>query len=90
MPRDGAIIFGDLENKLAVPRVTYSKCPRDRRYILFRLTWAHERNAKVIDWVGGDYCRLSKTIGRQCTISAVRDIRMCRRCFSSLLPRYQS
>jgi hypothetical protein len=51
MPRDGAIIFGDLVGKLPVVRMTCTKCPRQGRYILFRLLRAHGKNAKVIDWV---------------------------------------
>ena len=51
MPRDGAISFGDLETKLSVLKVTCSKCPRQGRYILFRLIKAHGRNAKLIDWL---------------------------------------
>ena len=51
MPRDGAIIFGDLESKLTVLRVKCSKCSRTGQYQLQRLLRAHGRNAKVIDWL---------------------------------------
>ena len=51
MPRDGAIILGDIELKLPVLKVTCIKCPRQGRYIVKRLIRAHGRNAKVIDWV---------------------------------------
>jgi len=51
MPRDGAIIFGDLVGKLPVVRVTCTKCPRHGAYILPRLIRAYGPRAKVIDWV---------------------------------------
>ena len=51
MPRDGAIIFGDIQSKLSVLRVNCSKCPRQGRYIVPRLIKAHGVNAKLIDWL---------------------------------------
>ena len=51
MPRDGAIIFGDIEAKLSVLKVACSKCTRKGHYIVKRLIRAHGRNAKVIDWI---------------------------------------
>ena len=51
MPRDGAIIFGDIELKLPVLRLICSKCPRQGHYIVKRLIGAHGRNTKVVDWV---------------------------------------
>ena len=51
MPRDGAIIFGDLVGKLDVLRVSCEKCGRDRHYILARLIRKRGRNAKIIDWI---------------------------------------
>jgi hypothetical protein len=41
MPRDGAIIFGDLIGKLDVLRVTCDKCARAGRYPLQRLIDTH-------------------------------------------------
>ena len=52
MPRDGAIIFGDLIGKTEVLRVTCEKCARDGRYILAaRLIRKRGGNGKVIDWL---------------------------------------
>jgi len=51
MPRDGAIIFGDIESKLSVLKVICSKCQRRGHYIVPRLIRAHGRDAKIIDWV---------------------------------------
>jgi hypothetical protein len=50
MPRDGAIVFGDLIGKLDVPRVT-CKCERAGRYRLEHLIEARGRDAKIIDWL---------------------------------------
>jgi len=51
MPRDGAIIFGDIEAKLTMLRVKCSKCPRQGQYNLARLIRAHGRDAKLADWL---------------------------------------
>ena len=51
MPRDGAIIFGDLVGKLEVLSVTCEKCGRDGRYILARLIRKRGRDAKLVDWL---------------------------------------
>jgi len=51
MPRDGAIICGDLVGKLAVLRVNCSKCGRAGHYLLFRLIEARGRDAKVNEWL---------------------------------------
>ena len=51
MPRDGAIIFGDLIGKLDVLRVACSKCERAGRYRLDRLIKDRGRDAKVINWL---------------------------------------
>jgi hypothetical protein len=51
MPRDGAIIFGDLVGKLEVLRVTCDKCQRDGRYILACLIRKRGPNAKLVDWI---------------------------------------
>ena len=44
MPRDGEIIFGDLESKLTVLRVKCSKCPRQGQYVLAGLIKAQRHN----------------------------------------------
>jgi hypothetical protein len=51
MPRDGSIIFGDLESKLTMLRVKCSKCPRQGQYVLSRLIRAHGRHTKLADWL---------------------------------------
>jgi hypothetical protein len=50
MPRDGAIIFGDLIDKLDVLNVACKKCGRKGRYAVARLIEQRGRDAKVIDW----------------------------------------
>lgn len=51
MPRDGAIIFGDLIGKLDALRVSCDKCGRSGHYSLQRLIKARGRDAKVINWL---------------------------------------
>ena len=51
MPRDGAIIFGDLIGKLDVLYVHCEKCTRAGRYRLDRLIEERGRTAKLIDWL---------------------------------------
>jgi hypothetical protein len=51
MPRDGAIIFGDLAGKLDVLNVACDKCGRAGRYPLQRLIADRGRNGHVIDWL---------------------------------------
>jgi hypothetical protein len=51
MPRDGAIIFGDLDGKLDMLRVTCDKCGRDGCYGLRRLIEKRGRDAKLLDWL---------------------------------------
>jgi hypothetical protein len=53
MPRDGAIIFGDLDGKLDVLAVACDKCGRVGRYSLQRLIDDRGRNGHVIDWLDG-------------------------------------
>jgi hypothetical protein len=47
MPREGAIVFGDIEAKLTMLRVKCTKCPRQGQYVLSRLIKAHGRNTKL-------------------------------------------
>ena len=51
MPRDGAIIFGDLIGKLDVLYVHCPKCSRAGRYRLQHLIDERGRDGKVIDWL---------------------------------------
>ena len=51
MPRDGAIVFGDLIGKLDVLNVACDKCSRAGRYRLERLIALHGRDAKLTDWL---------------------------------------
>ncbi len=50
MPRHGAVIFGDLEDKLDVLHVACRKCERRRQYPVARLIERHGREAKLVDW----------------------------------------
>jgi hypothetical protein len=51
MPRDGAIIFGDLVGKLYMLHAACDKCGRKGRYPVVRLIEQRGRDAKVIDWL---------------------------------------
>jgi len=51
MPRDGAIIFGDLIGKLDVLAVACAKCGRAGRYRVQHLIDERGRDGKVIDWL---------------------------------------
>jgi len=51
MPRDGAIVFGDLIGKLSMLRVSCGKCHRSGHYLLFRLIRARGPDVKVLDWL---------------------------------------
>jgi len=51
MPRDGAIVFGDLIGKLDVLYVHCAKCTRSGRYQLRRLIEERGRDGKIIDWL---------------------------------------
>jgi 5-methylcytosine-specific restriction endonuclease McrA len=50
MPRDGAIIFGDLIGRLVVLVVACEKCGRSGRYSVGRLIEQRGPNGKIIDW----------------------------------------
>jgi len=50
MPRDGAIIFGDLIGKLGVLRVECGKCGRAGSYMLVRLIARYGRDEKLFTW----------------------------------------
>jgi hypothetical protein len=47
MPRDGAIIFGDLIGKLDVPRIECPKCGRAGRYRLADLITRYGKHEKL-------------------------------------------
>jgi hypothetical protein len=49
MPRDGAIIFGDLIGKLDMLHVACDKCGRKGRYALARFVEQHGYDGKVLD-----------------------------------------
>ena len=51
MPRDGAILFGDLVGKLDVLTVACGSCSRVGRYALARLVADRGRDAKIVDWL---------------------------------------
>ena len=46
MPRDGAIVFGNLIGKLNAVRVTCERCGRAGNYLLPNLIEEHGRDAK--------------------------------------------
>jgi hypothetical protein len=50
MPRDGAIIFGDLVGKLDALNIECEKCGRRGRYRLRRLIERYGIDAKLFDW----------------------------------------
>jgi hypothetical protein len=52
MPRDGAIIFGDIVGKLDVIAVECDKCGRFGRYHVDRLIERYGIDAKLFDRVG--------------------------------------
>jgi hypothetical protein len=51
MPRDGAIVFGDLIGKLDMLRVSCEKCGRDGCYGLAKLIDKRGRDGKIVDWL---------------------------------------
>ena len=51
MPRDGAILFGDLIGKLDMLRVACDNCNRAGSYRVARLIEQHGRDAKIVDWL---------------------------------------
>jgi hypothetical protein len=65
MPLSGAIIFGDLIGKLDVLYVHCPKCNRVGRYRVDRLIEDQGRNAKLIDWLDENHCRLSEEVCAQ-------------------------
>jgi hypothetical protein len=64
MPRDGAIIFGDLITKLDMLNVACDKCGRKGRYAVPRLIEQRGRDAKVHGrdaWLLLGGCRLKRS-----------------------------
>src|SRR5262249_37417081 len=51
MPRDGAIIFGDLVGKLTVLQVRCGKGPHQDHYKLSGVIMADGPNTKIVDWL---------------------------------------
>ena len=62
MPRDGAIIFGDLVGKLRTVRVTCERCGRTGVYLLDKLILEHGRDYKIVDWLDAltEHCPIKK------------------------------
>ena len=50
MPRHGAVVFGDIEDRLDVLHVTCRKCERRGHYPVARLIERYGREAKLVDW----------------------------------------
>ena len=51
MPRDGAIIFGDLDGKISALRVECATCTRAGQYWIARLIEQRGREGKVTDFL---------------------------------------
>ena len=51
MPRDGAIIFGDLVGRLDALNISCDKCGRNGRYAVSRLIEQRGRDGKVVDFL---------------------------------------
>lgn len=51
MPRDGAIVFGDLIGKLGVLKIACGKCGRAGHYSLANLIERHGKDGKVADLI---------------------------------------
>ena len=51
MPRDDAMIFGDLIGKLDTLTVACEKCHRSGRYAVRRLVRERGRSGKIIEWL---------------------------------------
>ena len=65
MPRDGAIIFGDLIGKLDDLRVSCDKCGRSGRYQVQRLIRDRGRETKIVDWLDQITDGLSEEVSTQ-------------------------
>ena len=61
MPRDGAIIFADLVDKLDVLYVHCANCNRAGRYRVQHLIEQRGRSAKLIDWLDEITATVQKT-----------------------------
>ena len=70
MPRDGAIIFGDLLGKLDMLHVACDKCGRKGRYAVVPLIEKRERDAKVLDLLAEIAADCPKKQAGNMTISA--------------------
>jgi hypothetical protein len=87
MPRNGAIIFGDLTGKLDVLRIECPKCGRSGRYKVPLLVVQYGRMVfTFLDEIAADGPRKLPTS----MIHARRNAWICRRCFDTHATVYES
>ena len=77
MPRDGAILFGDLVGKLDVLRVACDNCNRSGSYRISRLIEQHGRDAKIVDWLDEITADCPKKSSLSWMADAGRRVRIC-------------
>jgi hypothetical protein len=53
MPRDGAIIFGDLVGKLRILRLDCPKCGHWGQYLVDRLVTQYGPDTELLEWMEG-------------------------------------
>jgi hypothetical protein len=53
MPRDGAIIIGDLVGKLRILRLDCPKCGKWSQYLVDRLITRYGPDTKLLEWMEG-------------------------------------
>jgi hypothetical protein len=83
MPRDGAIIFGDLIGKLDVLYVHCPKCSRTGRYRVQHLIEERGGNAKVINWLDEITADCPKKIAHNMNDPCGARCPICRECRKS-------
>jgi hypothetical protein len=97
MPRNGALIFGDITGKLDLLRIECAKCGRAGRYRVGRLIAARGADASLIEWrleLTAD-CprRIADNFNDQCAAVCPDLSRVFRLgsapCFLFLRPRFQ-
>jgi hypothetical protein len=53
MPRDGAIVLGDLIGKLRILRLDCPKCGKWGQYLVDRLVTRYGSDTKLLEWAEG-------------------------------------
>jgi len=80
MPRS-YLIFGDVEGKLDVLRVEWTKCARKGRYYVHKLIARYGRKGNLMKWkeqLNGDCPRRTRS---GYTSGATWSVLICRRCY---------